>query len=57
MSRGSSKGDFGRCMFVDCVWLFRLRVFGAWCGILAELNDEQYVLSLIPGLESTEDAD
>jgi hypothetical protein len=57
MSRGSSKGDFGRCMFVDCVWLFRLRVFGAWCGILAELNDEQYVSSLIPGLESTEDAD
>jgi hypothetical protein len=57
MSRGSSEGGFSRCMFVDCFWLFGLRVSGAWCSIVAEVGNEQYVLSLISGLEPTEDAD
>jgi len=57
MSRGSPEGGFSRCMFVDCFWLFGLRVSSAWCSFAAEVDNEQYVLSLISVLEPTEDAE
>jgi hypothetical protein len=44
-------------MFVGCFLLFWLRVSGAWCSIAAEVDDEQYALSLISDLEQTGDAD
>jgi hypothetical protein len=57
MSRCSPEGGFSRCMFVGCFLLFWLRVSGAWCSIAAEVDDEQYALSLISDLEPTGDAD
>jgi len=57
MSRGGPESESGGCIAVGSFWEVGLRVFDAWCSIVAEVDDKQRRLSLVAGLEWADNAE